>query len=160
MRRRRCEGPAGAATIKLQRARQLRAEATRAEAMLWNALRRNALGVKTRRQHVLLGWILDFYIPAARLAIELDGPTHEARTDDDRVRDEARASVGIAPLRIESDRVESSLTEVLREIVTRVTPSSEEVALSPVPSPAAALQERGVLAAIAANDLARRSRAD
>lgn len=136
MRRRRIEGPAGAAREKLVRARQLRAEATRAEAMLWDALRRRAIGVKVRRQHVLLGWILDFYIPAARLAIEVDGPSHDACAEDDLARDTAFAAVGVETMRIASVEVETALEEVLGRIAGRV-------ALSPDPSPAAKLQERG-----------------
>ncbi len=59
--------------------KELRSHLTPAEAKLWTYLRRSQLaGRKFRRQHsVGGGYILDFYCPAERLAIELDGATHD-----------------------------------------------------------------------------------
>lgn len=38
-----------------------------------------SLGVSNQfwRQTVILGWIVDFWCPSLRLAIEIDGPSHE-----------------------------------------------------------------------------------
>ena len=50
---------------------------TEAEARLWQNLRRHGLaGYKFRRQHPFGPYILDFYCPAARLAVEVDGGQH------------------------------------------------------------------------------------
>ena len=58
-------------------ARVLRAEATDAERALWTILRDRRLGgVKFRRQHSVGPYILDFFCPALRLAIEADGGQH------------------------------------------------------------------------------------
>jgi very-short-patch-repair endonuclease len=38
------------------------------------------LGLKFRRQQVLHGFIVDFYCPALKLIIELEGSPHEAPT--------------------------------------------------------------------------------
>jgi very-short-patch-repair endonuclease len=57
--------------------RELRAGLTPAEAALWNMLKRSQLdGRKFRRQHSVGFYILDFYCPMERLAIELDGQVH------------------------------------------------------------------------------------
>jgi len=57
--------------------RSLRRDSTDAEQRLWRVLRdRRLAGVKFRRQHPVGRYVLDFYCPALRLAIELDGGQH------------------------------------------------------------------------------------
>ena len=59
------------------RRRELRTYGTSAEAALWNLLKKRQLrGRKFRRQHSVGRYILDFYCPSERLAIELDGAHH------------------------------------------------------------------------------------
>jgi len=61
----------------MSRARYLRKNATPAEQKLWRHLRnREIAGYKFRRQHPVGPYVLDFYCPAARLAIEVDGSGH------------------------------------------------------------------------------------
>ena len=72
----------------VRRARALRRTMTRPETHLWGLLRQEALGLRFRRQHPLGVYVLDFYCPAARLAVEVDGATHW--DDEARARDEAR----------------------------------------------------------------------
>ena len=58
-------------------ARRLRKDLTDAESRLWYHLRRHGLsGYKFRRQHPFGPYILDFYCPQARLAVEVDGAQH------------------------------------------------------------------------------------
>nr|WP_083925655.1 endonuclease domain-containing protein [Sphingomonas sp. Mn802worker] len=47
------------------------------EVRLWQRLRRRAAGVKFRRQHPIAGYVLDFYCPALRLAVEVGGEAHD-----------------------------------------------------------------------------------
>jgi very-short-patch-repair endonuclease len=57
--------------------RSLRNNLTPAEAVLWKALKNKQLeGRKFRRQHSIGNYIVDFYCPAEKLAIELDGQDH------------------------------------------------------------------------------------
>lgn len=59
------------------RARELRQPQTLAELELWKHLRNRQLeGIKFRRQYPLGRFIVDFYCPQAKLAIEIDGDTH------------------------------------------------------------------------------------
>src|ERR1035437_10149484 len=58
-------------------AKRLRRKQTREEAQLWQTLRAGRFaGFKFRRQHPLGAYFLDFYCPAAQLAVELDGFGH------------------------------------------------------------------------------------
>jgi very-short-patch-repair endonuclease len=57
--------------------KQLRNNATPAEIKLWGRLQLSNLdGYKFRRQHSVGPYILDFYCPSVKLAIELDGDSH------------------------------------------------------------------------------------
>src|SRR5215471_7144099 len=71
-------------------ARQMRNNPTKAENLLWQVLRRKALGVRFRRQQPIGSFIVDFYCSLARLVVELDGEVHESdekrRDDEERTR--------------------------------------------------------------------------
>jgi len=69
-------------------ARHMRKHPTRSEALLWAQLRRGKLGVRFRRQHPMLGFIVDFYCASARLVVEVDGGVHDSY--EARRRDAAR----------------------------------------------------------------------
>lgn len=63
----------------VQRARELRNNMGQPERHLWNALGSKQLGgFKFRRQDVIGQRILDFYCPNAKLAVEVDGDTHNS----------------------------------------------------------------------------------
>ena len=61
--------------------RHRRADPTRAEAELQrilNSLNGGVLRGKFKREHVVSGkWIVDFFFPEVRLAIEVDGSVHK-----------------------------------------------------------------------------------
>ena len=80
---------------------------------LWQALRRDALGVRFRRQVILGPFIVDFFAPSHRLVVEVDGPIHLNHTDVDRLRDEALVARGLRVVRITADVVESDLEAAL-----------------------------------------------
>jgi very-short-patch-repair endonuclease len=65
-----------------RQAQQEREHPTPAEQNLWHHLYgRQLQGLKFRRQHIALGYILDFYCPEYRIALELDGPNHLPERD-------------------------------------------------------------------------------
>ena len=103
----------------MDRARLLRKEATEPERILWRHLRnRNFAGHKFRRQHPFGRYIVDFYCPSAKLAIELDGGGHSYRVGQihDRMRSEFLAGHGVVVLRFWSHQVRQELDSVLRAI--------------------------------------------
>jgi len=54
-------------------AKELRNKMTPAELFLWEALRKNKLGVRFKPQHPLDRYIADFYCHKVKLVIEVDG---------------------------------------------------------------------------------------
>ena len=96
------------------RAREMRLTAeTPSEAILWRALRRDALGVRFRRQVILGALIVDFFAPSRGLVVEVDGPIHLYRKEVDRIRDEALVARGLRVVRIDADLVECDLDGAL-----------------------------------------------
>ena len=99
--------------------RKLRSNLTPAEAVLWKRLQNRQLaGRKFRRQHSIGPYVLDFYCPRERLAVELDGAAHDS--EDAAQRDARRAkyllSVGVKIVRFENRDVVSNLEGVLKAI--------------------------------------------
>jgi very-short-patch-repair endonuclease len=102
------------------RARQLRREATPAEALLWERLRNyQADGLKFRRQQPLDRFIADFFCAKAKLVVELDGAVHEQRADADAVREDVLERGGLKVIRFANERVMRDADEVTIEI-TRI----------------------------------------
>lgn len=97
----------------------LRKHLTPAEAKLWTYLKKSQIeGRKFRRQHSVGNYILDFYCPAERLAIELDGEVHntDSAQEYDHERDLFLSSVGIKVLRFENKWVFQEPEALLMEI--------------------------------------------
>ncbi len=93
---------------KIEFARALRKRPTEAELVLWHQLRKRRVGPRFRRQIVIRGWIVDFWCPAAKLIIEVDGRSHVGHGAEDRRRDEALARLGIYTLRLTNRTVFAS----------------------------------------------------
>ena len=98
----------------------LRNNLTPAEARLWTLLKGSQLaGRKFRRQHSVANYILDFYCPSERLAVELDGAVHDSveAQEYDRERDMFLEQFGIKVLRFENRLVfQQQAAGVLMEI--------------------------------------------
>jgi very-short-patch-repair endonuclease len=104
---------------KTERARKLRKSMTVAEAKLWSHLRNNNMhDVSFRRQHPIGSYVLDFYSPPAKLAIEVDGGQHneEAQANHDLLRDRWFAEKGILTLRFWNSDVLTNADGVLEAI--------------------------------------------
>lgn len=102
---------------KYREARRLRREMTDSERLLWARLRRNQInGLHFRRQHVISGFIVDFYCIKAKLAMEVDGGIHNLQSQQDTIRDDILNSHGIRVKRVTNDRVVSSINDVILEI--------------------------------------------
>jgi very-short-patch-repair endonuclease len=82
----------------------------------WTLLRnRGVLGLKFRRQHVLHGFIVDFYCASERVVIELEGSVHDgaARRSYDRARGAFLAAAGYRIIRVRNKDVSREHFEAL-----------------------------------------------
>jgi adenine-specific DNA methylase/very-short-patch-repair endonuclease len=133
---------------KARLAAEFRKQPTEAEARAWEILRdRRLLGLKFRRQQPIRGFIVDFYCPEHRLALELDGAVHERQAEYDQARDQILASEDIRVLRVRNEDVSPQRLQALVSAAlsspsptqnprpgNTATPSSESVH-GPTPSP-------------------------
>jgi very-short-patch-repair endonuclease len=103
-----------------ERARNLRRFDTRAEALLWEALRAHRLGGwKWKRQVPRGPFIVDFYCAGAGLVVEVDGATHNA--DDEIAYDLRRTAFleaqGFTVLRVTNRGVYDGLASICEMIL-------------------------------------------
>ena len=111
-------------------ARQLRKQRTPAERYAWSLLRdRRMLGLKFRRQHVLHGFIVDFYCLAERIIIELEGDAQDspAQRSYDNARSEFLEAAGHRMIRVRNsdltpEHLETVLTDALELAVSPPSP--------------------------------------
>jgi very-short-patch-repair endonuclease len=81
-------------------ARAFRNKPTSGEAQAWKVLRSlRTHGVHVRRQHPIGRYVVDFAILKERLAIEIDGPFHDAEKE----RDAVLANLGWCVLRLPAE---------------------------------------------------------
>jgi very-short-patch-repair endonuclease len=99
-------------------AHRMRVGPSEPERVLWQAIRSRRLGVQFRRQAVLHGYIVDFFAPAARLVVEVDGAHHAQRRGADKRRDASLVRAGLRVLRIPAAMVLQTLGVAL-ELITR-----------------------------------------
>jgi very-short-patch-repair endonuclease len=107
------------------------------EVVLWNAVRRNAIGHRFRRQHAIGPYVADFYCFAAALIVEVDGEAHER--GDAPMRDERRdawlARQGLTVLRVTARDVLNELDAVVRLIKAECDGRAPSVTLRVPPPP-------------------------
>jgi len=97
--------------------KHLRQNQTPAESRLWFQLRRKRIAACAfRRQHRLDRYIVDFVCLAARLVIEVDGPSHDITVAEDAHRTRRLESQGFRVLRFANDAVLHDLDSVVRTI--------------------------------------------
>ena len=104
------------------RARRFRKQLTEPEIMLWSRLKGRAKDRPVFRRQVPIGSIIvDFYCPAAKLAVEVDGRTHwndEAQATDE-ARDYWLAQQGITVMRVGAGAVYRNLSQVAGGVILR-----------------------------------------
>jgi|SRR3989338_4132835 len=107
------------------RRRTLRKNFTDAERKLWSKLRsKQLLGFKFFRQYSIGHYILDFFCPVLKLAIELDGGQHGqgAQVLYDKKRTEYLNKNNIEVIRFWDNDVLKNTEGVLLEIARNLTP--------------------------------------
>ena len=99
----------------MRMAAKMRRAPTPSERRLWSWLRNEGVaGLRFRRQHVLFGFVADFYCRSAKLAVEVDGPIHESRREYDAARDRVLEGHGIRVVRLANRTVDTDRASVMR----------------------------------------------
>ena len=124
--------------IRRGAAKKLRANTTPHERILWRALKELPVeGTHFRRQAPIGPYVVDFFCPAKKLIIELDGGQHATRDETNRTR--ALEAMGYLVLRFWNNDVLQNTEGVLEEILNTVGRHPQEPP-HPVPLPSG---ERG-----------------
>jgi very-short-patch-repair endonuclease len=99
------------------RRKELRNAATLSERFLWSILQGSQLGHKFRRQAGIGPYIVDFYCPRQKLAIELDGKHHleEETKEKDTARDQYLFDQGVRVLRFQNSELDD-----LAVVITKI----------------------------------------
>ena len=103
-----------------QYSRELRHNLTDAEKRIWSKIRLEQLkGRKFYRQKIIGHYIVDFFCPKAKLAIELDGSQHhlENMLEADKIRDAYLRNKGIKVLRFTDTDALSNTDGVIEKIL-------------------------------------------
>ena len=108
---------------QLDNRRRLRRKSTPEENVLWKILKnRQVVGAHWYRQFSVGAYVLDFYCPAAKLCVEVDGIHHyeEEQARHDAVRTAYLAKEGIEVLRVPNEIVWTQSDVALNAIMERL----------------------------------------
>ena len=107
-----------------EKRRRLRKKTSLSEKIVWTYLRRRQiLGERFLRQFSVNFYVLDFYCPHLRLAIEIDGDSHfinQDAIDYDKERQEYIENLGIKFLRFRNEVVNQTNDFVISVIIDEV----------------------------------------
>lgn len=101
--------------------RNLRRQQTIEEEILWEELRNSKLGLRFRRQYGVSEYVVDFYCPKYKLAIEIDGSAHKGREEYDKLRTEYMKSLRIKIIRFWGGQIRNDLNSVLEVVRLNLT---------------------------------------
>ena len=98
--------------------KRLRQNMTKSETVLWKNIKGDRLGHRFRRQYGVGNYIVDFYCPTLKLAIEVDGFTHadEKVFEKDEIKQKYLESLGIMVKRYSSEQVFKTINEVIADL--------------------------------------------
>lgn len=97
-------------------ARELRGNSTLGEVLLWKEISKRKLGVQFHRQVPVHEYILDFYCHELKLAIEVDGSSHDTRDqkEKDLIRDYDLEQLGIKVIRVDDSDVKRNMDSMIK----------------------------------------------
>ena len=115
--------------IELEKRRKLRKDETYVEKIMWMHFRnRQILGYKFRRQYSVDHFVIDFYCPELKLAVEINGDVHEIpeQKEYDTTRQKYLEAFGIKFVRIKNEeflgnpnkafsKIEKSITSIIKK---------------------------------------------
>jgi len=98
----------------VSRAKKLRKAGVMSEVVFWRHVRNKSfLGIDFDRQRIIGNYIVDFYIKALGVVIEIDGSSHNEREVYDEKREDFLKSLGLKVYRISEPRVMHDLENTM-----------------------------------------------
>jgi len=95
---------------------EMRKNATEAEDILWQSLRKNLMGYHFRRQQIIGNFIVDFVCLEKSLVIEVDGDIHDYQKKEDGERTEFLKQRGFQVVRFRNEEILSNISGTLEKI--------------------------------------------
>ena len=111
-------------------ARKLRNNSTLSEVLLWQQIKSKALGVEFHRQVPIDRFIVDFFCHEIRLAIEIDGNSHDFKYEYDNRREGILEQLGVTFIRFDDLQVKNDMVSVLGALDMKI---KELILTSPCP---------------------------
>ena len=99
----------------------LRQSQTQEEMILWSKLRNSQLGFKIKRQYSVGPYVLDFYCPLKKLAIEIDGSQHIKNKEYDAERSDYLSVFGIKIIRFWNNEINVNIESVILKIISELS---------------------------------------
>jgi len=109
-----------------EKRRMSRNSPTKPESIFWGRVKgRQISNCKFRRQHGIGNYIVDFYCPEVKLAIEIDGESHYKKraVEYDKRRTKYIESLGIKLIRFTNDDIMKNIDGAMRTIMDLTTPN-------------------------------------
>lgn len=101
---------------KILFARELRKNPTMYEEIVWSYLKKKQTGFRFIRQHPICGFIVDFYCPNKKLAVEIDGDSHIGKEKYDQWRQKIIEHTGVKVIRYTNKEIKECLTGSIVDI--------------------------------------------
>lgn len=101
--------------------RELRKKGTLSEVLLWNKLKaRKIKGYQFMRQKPIDNYIADFFCSKLKLVIEIDGISHNDKSEKDQIRQQKLESLGLSVLRFYEWDVKKDIHAVIKTIEIKI----------------------------------------
>lgn len=115
--------------------RELRKNPTESELILWRKVlcRDQLCGYRFLRQKPIGNYIVDFYCSKLRLAIEVDGHTHDVDSKYDKRRTEQLNNLGVEVVRYTNPDVKWNLDGVYEDLMRKVKSQEKLIKIHPRP---------------------------
>ncbi len=112
-------------------AKQLRNNSTLSEVLLWQKIKQRTYDVQFHRQVPMLNYIVDFYCHEIKLAIEIDGNSHNYKYFEDLERQNKLEKYGVEFLRFKDSEIKDDMFSVEMAIREKVNELMNETPPEP-----------------------------
>lgn len=111
----------GADSLIFQKAADLGNRPTAANDLLWTYLKENHLWVEFTRHHPIANYVIDFYCPELKIAIEINASEGSEDTDrNNKIKEDALKGLGISAIHFHENEVFNSTSGVVEKIKTAI----------------------------------------